>query len=139
MQDKPRLVIDTNVLVSGVLLPRSVPGRMLRQAVDEAQLLVSDETLDELVEVLARARFDPYLAIAERQDFVHQLTRIVERVPVTPPVRACRDPRDDKFLALALGGEAVAIVTGDRDLLALNPFRGIPVLTPEAWLRRKEG
>jgi predicted nucleic acid-binding protein len=55
-------------------------------------------------------------------------------IPVSSTVRAWRDPRDDKFLELALDGEADWIVSGDQDLLVLHPFRGIPVLTPQAFL-----
>jgi predicted nucleic acid-binding protein len=55
-------------------------------------------------------------------------------VTILSPVRACRDPRDDKFLEVAVHGRADAIVTGDRDLLDLNPFRGIAILTPAEYL-----
>jgi hypothetical protein len=56
--------------------------------------------------------------------------------PVDPPIRirACRDSRDDKFLEVAVHGHADLIVTGDRDLLDLHPFRGIGILTPAAYL-----
>jgi predicted nucleic acid-binding protein len=57
-------------------------------------------------------------------------------VTILSPVRACRDPRDDKFLEVAVHGRADAIVTGDRDLLDLNPFRGIAILTPAEYLER---
>jgi predicted nucleic acid-binding protein len=50
------------------------------------------------------------------------------------PIRACRDPRDDKFLEVAVNGRADAIVTGDQDLLVLNPFQGIPILSPAGYL-----
>ena len=57
--------------------------------------------------------------------------------PDPPRIRACRNPRDDKFLELAVHGLADAIVTGDRNLLELNPFRGIAILTPAEYLERK--
>jgi predicted nucleic acid-binding protein len=57
-----------------------------------------------------------------------------EAVAIPYPIRACRDPRDDKFLEVAVHGRADAIVTGDKDLLELNPFRGIAILTPSAYL-----
>jgi predicted nucleic acid-binding protein len=51
-------------------------------------------------------------------------------------VRACRDPSDDKFLEVAVNGRADLIITGDRDLLELDPFMGIAILTPAAYLAR---
>jgi predicted nucleic acid-binding protein len=69
MKARKRIVIDTNALVSRLLLPRSIPGQAVRKAVDEGVLLVSDATLNELVDVLVRPKFDPYLSIEERQDF----------------------------------------------------------------------
>lgn len=125
-----RVVVDTNALVSRLLIPDSVPARAVRKAVDQAELLMSEATLDELTNVLARPKFDPYVTVNERQEFIRLLARIVTLVPVIHPVQVCRDSRDDKFLALAVSGEANVIITGDRDLLVLNPFRNIPIQTP---------
>jgi putative PIN family toxin of toxin-antitoxin system len=58
-----------------------------------------------------------------------------ELVPITERIAACRDPRDDKFLELAVNGHAALIVSGDADLLALNPFREIPIVTPAAFVQ----
>ncbi len=55
-------------------------------------------------------------------------------VPVIRRVAACRDPRNDKFLDVALAGEAAAIISGDKDLLMLNPWHGIPILAPAEFL-----
>ena len=130
---RQRIVIDTNVLISRLLLPASVSGRAVRKAVDAGQLVVSEATLAELAAVVGRAKFDPYLSIADRQEFIRLLGRIAEMVPVVRVVRACRDPADDKFLEVAVNGRADLIITGDRDLLALDPFMGIAILTPAAY------
>ena len=61
----------------------------------------------------------------------------VEIVEVVQVVRACRDPKDDKFLEVAVNGRADVIVSDDGDLLALNPFRGIAILAPSAYLDRR--
>ena len=92
--------------------------------------------MEELAEVVGRAKLDPYLPIADRQEFVRLLGRIVEMVAIVRVVRACRDPRDDKFLEVALNGRADFMITGDRDLLALDPFMGIAILRPAAYLAR---
>jgi len=136
MAARARVVVDNNALVSRLLIPDSVPGRAVRKAVDEARLLVSEATVEELADVLARPKFDPYVSIADRQEFLRLLGRVVELVPITFTVRACRDPKDDKFLELAINGRADLIVTGDKDLLELNPFRDIPIMTPAEYLER---
>ena len=135
MADRPRVAVDTNALVSRLLLPGSVCGRAVRKAVDEAQLLATEATFEEFAEALARPKFDPYVGVADRQEFIRLLGRVVEMVPITFTVRACHDPKDDKFLELAINGRADLIVTCDVDLLALNPFRDIPIITPGEYLR----
>jgi putative PIN family toxin of toxin-antitoxin system len=133
---RERIVVDTNVLISRLLVPASVSGRALRRAVATGQLVVSEATMVELATVLGRPKFDPYLSIADRQEFIRLLGHIAEMIPVVRVVRACRDPRDDKFLEVAVNGRADLIVTGDRDLLELDPFMGIGILTPAVYLAR---
>ena len=136
IETRERVVIDTNALVSRLLLPGSIPGQAVRKAVAEAQLLASDDTIIELADVLARKKFDPYTTVRERQEFLRLFDRIAERVPIVHVIRACRDPKDDKFLELAVNGAAQLIITGDADLLALHPFRGIDILPPTSYLTR---
>jgi len=129
-----RIVVDTNALVSRLLLPRSIPA--VRKVTDTGQLLVSNATLTELAEVLARPKFASYVSIQDRQQFIRLLGRVAEIVPVTHTIRASRDPEDDKFLELAVNGGANVIITGDKDLLALDPFRKIAIVTPAQYLLR---
>jgi putative PIN family toxin of toxin-antitoxin system len=136
MIHRERVVLDTNALVSRILLPVSSPGRAVRKAVDDARILISEATMSEITEVLARPKFDRYVSVADRQEFLRSLGRVAEQIPIVQVIRACRDPHDDKFLELAVNGEADLIVTGDQDLLALHPFRGIPILAPAAYLAR---
>ena len=135
MAGSGRIVVDNNALISRLLLPDSVPARAVRKAVDEEQLLVSEATLEELADVLARPKFDRYVTVADRQQFLRLLGSVAELVAIAYPIRACRDPRDDKFLELAVNGRARVLVTGDRDLLALHPFHDIPIVTPAHYLR----
>ncbi len=131
-----RVVVDTNALVSRLLIPNSVPGRAVRKVVVEAQLLISEATLEELADVLARPQFDPYASISDRQEFIRLIGRIAELVPISYRVQVCRDPKDDKFLELAINGRADVIATGDRDLLELNPFRDVAIIAPAVYLAR---
>ncbi len=60
--------------------------------------------------------------------------RDAEVVDVTENIAECRDPKDDRFLELAVDGNATCIVSGDSDLLVLNPFRGVRILTPQEFI-----
>jgi uncharacterized protein len=135
MRARGRIVVDTNALVSRLLLPTSVPGQAVRKAVDNGILLVSEATMNELADVLARPKFDRYITLEDRQQFLRLLGRLAELVPIVYPVHACRDPRDDKFLEVALNGKAELILTGDADLLALHPWHGIVILSPADYLK----
>ncbi len=95
---------------------------------------MSESTMSELVDVILRSDFDRYLGEEERVEFFSSIEQQAQLVTVTHSITACRDPRDDKFLELALSGHATHIITGDRDLLDLHPFRGIPILTPVSFL-----
>ena len=128
-----RLVIDTNVLVSAAMLASSVPGRVVDRALDRSILLFSESTMNELKEVLSRSKFDRYVS-RERAIFLAQLESISEPIPTIQLVRECRDPKDDKFLEVALNGRADAIVTGDKDLLGMRPWRGIEIISAAEYL-----
>lgn len=129
-----RWVLDTNTLISR-LLPTGTAGRAVDHALALGVLLVSDDTLDELARVLSRPKFDRWVTLAERQRFIQLLGGVARRVPITHRVQACRDPKDDIFLHVALNGEAEAIATGDRDLLVLDPFHGVRILSPADFCR----
>jgi len=131
-----RAVIDTNVLVSAVIFPNSVPRQAVRKALHDGILLFSDPTLNELKTVLFRSKIDRYVTREERAVFLAQLESVAEMVPTVQIVRECRDPKDDKFLEVALNGRADVIITGDADLLRMHPWRGIAILTPADYLRR---
>lgn len=133
-----RIVVDTNTLISRILLPQGVAGRAVDKALADGVLLASDETLQELVAVLSRPKFDRYVTQEERREFVRLLGGVVRMVPIIHRVRACRDPKDDMFLHVALNGEAQCLVTGDQDLLVLHDsFRGshgLEILAPAHYL-----
>jgi putative PIN family toxin of toxin-antitoxin system len=100
------------------------------------RLVVSSETLIELGEVLSRPKFDRYLPLTDRLEFFDRLRRLALHVPNVPPIVACHDPKDDKFLSLALASRAAFILSGDDHLLRMNPFREIPILSPREYLDR---
>lgn len=129
-----RFVFDTNVIVSAALLKQSVARQTFDKAVEQGKLLVSQATIDEVNEVLRRKGFDKYVREEERIEFVTALVKDAILVEITEKVSECRDPKDNKFLELAVCGNAACIVSGDNDLLSLHPFRGIPIVTPRQFL-----
>jgi putative PIN family toxin of toxin-antitoxin system len=83
---------------------------------------------------LSRKQFRRYVDDGDIRSFLAALTREAEWIDVDTRITACRDPKDDKFLELAVSGRATHIISGDADLLAVNPFRGIVILSPRFFL-----
>lgn len=127
-------VLDTSVIVSSLLLPRSVPRQAFDLAFIQGTVLVSDTTLNELDTVLRRSRFDRYVAEEERLQFLATFMQASMLIEVSEVITDCRDPKDNKFLELAVSGNATCILSGDNDLLILHPFRGISIVTPQAFV-----
>lgn len=134
-----RTVIDTSVVVSAVLMPRSIPRLAVDLAVARGVLLQSMATIEELDEVLRRPTFAKYVSEHTRLEFLAALVNQSEIVPITERISECRDSKDDKFLELAVSGRATYIVFGDEDLLVLNPFRGIGIVTPAVFVQVPAG
>ena len=134
MSSRPRYVFDTNVVVSALLFDQSAPGQAFYEALDRGEILLSQDVVEELNDVLSREKFDLYLRFDEREQFLNALIREATVVEVTEEVQVCRDPKDDKYLDLAISGGATQIITGDEDLLTLNPFRGVEIVTPAQFL-----
>jgi uncharacterized protein len=133
-----RIVLDTNVFVSAILKVNSLPFAAVQWVDHHGGLLKSLETERQLIEVLAR----PHIARVAAPHFRDDITKMLAHaglVTIAERIAACRDPADDKFLELAVSGKADVIVSGDSDLLALNPFRGIPILAPAAFVQQHCG
>jgi uncharacterized protein len=129
-----RVVLDTNVLISAALSRLGKPFACLDWVLDNAVLIVSRELLEELETRLARPKFGKYVDDARRRAFVADLGLSALQVELSGVVKVCRDPDDNKLLEIAVAGRADCLVTGDRDLLVLDPFEGIPILTPDGFL-----
>jgi putative PIN family toxin of toxin-antitoxin system len=134
MKKSKRFVIDTNVLVSAAIFPSSVPGQALDKAVRSGTLLMSSATFSELEKTLKKKKLRKYLSLTSINNFLDKLKRLIEILDMLPEVAVCRDPKDDKFLALALGGKASCIITGDEDLLVLHPFKDIPIIASSMFI-----
>ena len=129
-----RFVIDTNVVVSALLTKKSVARDALDKARGLGEILLSLKVIEELVDVLGRPAFNRYIDEEDRIGFLNLLVKESTLVEITEKIKECRDPKDDKFLELAVSGKADFIISGDGDLQALNPFRKIKIISPRAFL-----
>jgi putative PIN family toxin of toxin-antitoxin system len=112
----------------------SLPQRVFDYATSQAILLMSDEVQSEIENVISRPKLQKYITLERRTKFLSELSQQVERVTINQQIRACRDPKDDKFLELAVCGKANYIITGDADLLDLHPFQNISIIKAVSFL-----
>jgi uncharacterized protein len=131
-----RVVVDTNILVSFAIRPSQDFERLFDYLAGNGIMLVSDETIAELFAVLSRERFRIYIPQDAAIDYVEWYSGLSESVTVTKQIAACRDPKDDKFLSLAVAGKADCIISGDKDLLDMVAYGGIPVYRANEFLKR---
>jgi len=136
MKNNNRFVFDTNVVISAFLFPDSSVAKAFNKGLASGTILLSTETLEELQEVLLRDKLDKYILKPIRQAFLQKFEIIAEMIEVSETITVCRDPKDNKFLSLAVSAKAKCIITGDNDLLVLNPFQNIVILSPAEFLDR---
>jgi len=129
-----RIVIDTNVYISHILNVRSIPSLAVLRAQRSSEILLSKAIATEIAEVVSRPKFEKYISIAVREAALSRILAVATLFEPSITIRACRHPKDNKFLELAVDGRADLILTGDLDLLALHPFRGIAIITPMQYL-----
>ncbi|MES2677940.1 MAG: putative toxin-antitoxin system toxin component, PIN family [Pseudomonadota bacterium] len=127
-----RVVIDTNVLISYLLSASNSTSKKTVNKVlaQNHSLLISNETFKELSITLLKDKFDPYVSLEKRQQFLLMIKSIAEFITIQERINKCRDKKDNQFLEVAVSGNANLIITGDKDLLVLNPFRNINILSP---------
>lgn len=129
-------VLDANTLISAFLLSHaSIAAQAYSKAKNEGQIVLSENTFNEFSDVFVRPKFDRYLSLKQRLTAIEDLKTLIKIIPVTISIKACRDPKDDKYLELAIESDATCIITGDKDLLVLNPFEGILILTAADFLK----
>jgi hypothetical protein len=138
-----RAVLDTNVIVSGLIRPAGAPGQILERLLDEIFILVvSPDLVDELRRSLRRPRLRRYIRLSseELEGRIAQLETLADPVEGTLDLKVdVRDPDDIKFLAVAVEARAEYVVTGDADLLTLREHEGIQIVTPRAFLELLAG
>ncbi|WP_035990706.1 putative toxin-antitoxin system toxin component, PIN family [Leptolyngbya sp. KIOST-1] len=133
-----RVVVDTNTLVSGVLIAASVPDLAVQRARALGILLFSTATFDELSQVIFRPKFDRYVSTNVRAEFIARIAETSEQINITEKIVVCRDPKDDQFIEVAINGNADWLITGDQDLLILRSFRGVEIVSPAQFLEASQ-
>ena len=125
---------DANTIVSAALRRNSIPDKALKAGAVFCRVTLSTAVEDEVRAVLSRPKFDRGVDPARKQAILDLMTTGALRTEPVERVRECRDPGDDKYLELALAASADIIVSGDQDLLVLDPWRGVRVLSPAAFV-----
>ena len=130
-----KVVVDTNVLISGIFFD-GPPAQILKAWYQgELQFVVSHEILEEYFEVCERLSFRyPTVDITQILILIVQNCHIVDPLPL--PESVSSDEDDDKFIACALASDTKTIISGDRDLLALSGYESIQILTPREFADR---
>lgn len=133
-----RLLLDTNILVSGLLSPKGAPGKLVRAWLDlRFELITSAEQIDELRRVLGYERLQRYIHPEQARDFVENLEVLAILATDLPTLDVSPDPDDNVILATAVAGKADAVVSGDKgDVVALGEVEGISIITAQAAVER---
>ncbi len=121
-------IIDTNTLISAFLFKYSNPRKAFDKAIEAGKIFASLETFNEFKEVLFRSKFDKYISGEKKLLVLNEFEKLLIFTEISEAITGCRDPKDNKFLELGISANASSIITGNKDLLILHAFRGIPIL-----------
>lgn len=131
------IVFDTNLIVSAFLSLQGMAAQALLVGIEYFELACSKQVFAELVDVLKRDKFDKYVSKAERGERLAVYAQVVKFYNDCLDIIDCKDPKDNKFLSLALSSGAKLIVSGDkRDLLCMNPYQGIDIIGLRDFVER---
>ena len=131
---KNSFVFDTNTLISAALSPYSTNALAIKRAEFLGEIIYSNSTWSEFLNVLFRTKFDKYFTIEERELIVEKFLLTFRQKNVDIIISECRDAKDNMFLELAVSAKASCIISGDPDLLILHPFRGTPIVNATDFL-----
>lgn len=140
----PVVIIDTNVWISGLLTKTGTPAQLTRQVIKHGQPVFTSNTFAELTERLWRPKFDRYIDMDRRKQFLHDIDAVACWVSVPQEISQqtfCRDADDDKFIHAVLAAGAGWLVTGDQDLLVLSESLlalGVRIVSPADALQLPE-
>lgn len=127
-------VVDTNVLLSAAFNFESAAAKAVIHIRNTGYILTSEEIIKEYLSVFSRPKFDKWISLETRFRFIENIIENSIRLKVTKTITACRDPKDDIYLSLAVFAQANCIISGDKDLLTLHPFQNIPIINATTFL-----
>jgi putative PIN family toxin of toxin-antitoxin system len=130
-----KFVFDTNSLISANLLSSSINRTAINKVLEIGGLIYSETTIIEFAETFIKPKFDKYVSIETRKSDIAGFKEAAQLIEVNVTIDICRDPKDNKFLELAVEAGAACIITGDKDLLVLHPYNGIPILTAADFMK----
>ncbi|MGV8090272.1 MAG: putative toxin-antitoxin system toxin component, PIN family [Mangrovibacterium sp.] len=128
-------VFDTNSLISAHLIAGSVSAKAFDKANEFGILVYTKDSFYEFATRFLDKKFDKYLTITQRIKLTKEFERKGQLIEILHSINICRDPDDNECLELAVAVGASCIISGDKDLLVLHPFEGIPILTPGQFLK----
>jgi len=131
------VVFDASSLVGAALRTGGVPETALLTVIDQGTLVVSREVVAEYRAVLRRPKFGRALSAERRESILELIEIVARRVEPVELIADCRDPKDNMYLALAAACGATILVSSDADLLVLDPWRGMRIVTPAEFLALK--
>ena len=131
-----RVVIDASVIVGAALKNDSTPMRALLAVLEHHSIVLSTTVFTEISEVLGRQKFAAAVTPERRQEILALLTTAATWIEPDLTVTDCVDPDDNKYLELAIASGATVVVSSDRHLLQMHPWRGVAILRPAEYLMR---
>ncbi len=136
MAELLRVVLDTNVWISGIFFGRGVPAQVLGRWRDmQFEVVMTSATLDELAKVLQRKLVQFEAAPDLEVEWMQYIEAYATKINVTVDLKGTtRDPKDDMMLEAAVAGSVDYLVTGDQDLLVLKEFMGTRIITPREFI-----
>jgi uncharacterized protein len=132
----PKVVVDANIVVSAALKAESLPEQVILLARAHDTICLSPAVVEEMRCVMARPKFSAAISEARREQLLELLGAAAQLVTPGEAINDCRDRKDNKYLELALEAGAEVIVSGDPDLLILDPWRGVRILRPADYVAR---
>jgi len=125
-----KIVLDANVVIAA-FATRGLCESILELCFHSHEIVLSQELLDEILRNLRQKIKLPGGIVNDINNFLREHASIVSPIPLAADL--CRDPDDVKILGLAIAAHADCIITGDKDLLVLKKFQGVPIMTPRSF------
>ncbi len=132
------IVIDTNLLISSLLFKNSIPRQAFQKAINEFKIVTSSDCFLELKEVIFRPKFEKYIIKSDAMSFLNNYLILSKFIEITHNINICRDPKDNKFLELAVSSNSKILLTGDKDLLVLEKYLDVFIYSPIQFLNLKK-